>query len=247
MTTRFGFEGGEPGGPPAAEKPRLAKTVFGRDVHLPSLPGRTGADAPAGTPAQEPRVPQATRIAGSQSSPQLNDPRKSAVTASPRKRTPAPPRPVKPPAPQTAAKSARPGVARFLGRRNTQGDIVPLTQTDVLLPTTPWLRPAVTVAVAALGSFLLVASLLWLFGPKAVPTPPPKAPMPVVAAPAAALVPASPPIAAPVPPRAPPSAPAAPAAVPMKSTKAKALGGPNTPMRRSRPADPDAPLPPTFF
>jgi hypothetical protein len=143
--------------------------------------------------------------------------------------------------------SARPGVARFLGRRNTAGNIVPLTQTEVQLPGIPWIRPALTVGLAAIASFLVVAAILWITSPrqtksKADAAPPSKGiAMPTVlpTKTAAAIQPVAPPP--------PPSAKQPPEPLPIERAitrpqRTKARG-----TRRSKPSDPDAPLPPTFF
>lgn len=251
MTTRYGFEGGEPGGPPAAEKPRLAKTVFGRDVHLPSVPGHAAPSALINDPVSTPRAPESTRVAGSNSNPQLSAPLLPSPSRGPKASTSGSAHREQP-STHTGSKSSRPGVARFLGRRNTQGNIVPLTQTDVLLPSAPWIRPAVTVGMAAIGSFVIVAGLLWLLGPRAAP-PPAAMPVPLTAVSSPKPAPTPPPVALPY-----PNVPAAAAplpveatrvtkAAPIKRTKVKAPHVPAAPSRKSKATDPDAPLPPTFF
>lgn len=239
MTTRYGFEGDDPktGTPPAAEKPNLAKTVFGHEVHLPSIPGRgqtsAAAEATKSTATDnEPRINQPTILAGSQQAVQAISPQLKAAKASKLSTQPA----------SSAGDGARQGVARFLGRRNTAGNIVPLTQTEIELPRAPWIGPALTVGLAAVGSFLIVAVLLWLIGPNttqpAISSPPEKTPIqttkPIVAAPPRAL-PVAPVIESP------------PATPPVQRANVKPLRTKAGRVRHAKSADPDAPLPPTFF
>ncbi len=75
-----------------------------------------------------------------------------------------------------------PAVARFLGRRNTAGDIVPLNEnTDVFeLPARDqWVRPVVTVVAAAACSFIIVAIVMWIAGTRQSPEPATNKPQPV--------------------------------------------------------------------
>lgn len=249
MTTRYGFEGGDPKTGTPAEKPNVVKTVFGREAHLPALKGRAPEAVSLNRPkaaADAPRTNQPTVMAGlSQASTKGVVPSggpESGANAGPQRTGKGAGASS---APSASSKSARPGVARFLGRRNTAGNIVPLTQTEIQLPTAAWVRPVLTVGVAAAGSFLIVAALLWIAGPKA---PPPlqthKAPHTSPKLPTTQLV-APAPAPAPVPPQAPPAAPPARSAAAPKSTvKHRAKWAAPKP---KKPVDPDAPLPPTFF
>ena len=196
---------------------------------------------PPALPPQDPKGPRVNEpiaVAGSHNAGALERAKAEPPTvrgASSRRR------PSPSPAVQPPSKSSRPGIVRFFGRRNTVGNIVPLTQTDILLPA-PWIRPALTVGAAAFGSFLIVAALLWVFGPKTAVQPaplPPPPPLRALAVPARSLPP---------PPPSPDPAPSVDAdAIKPRPTNAKATrlrtGGP----KPRKPTDPDAPLPPTFF
>lgn len=97
-----------------------------------------------------------------------------------------------------------PAVARFLGRRNTAGDIVPLNEnTDVFeLPARDqWVRPVVTVVAAAACSFIIVAIVMWIAGTRQSPEKPAaNKPQPVsIAKPLPVGAGLSPPKAAPAP------------------------------------------------
>ncbi|MCG5052380.1 MAG: hypothetical protein KA712_05430 [Myxococcales bacterium] len=257
MNTRFGFEGGKPAGASADEGPRAAKTVFGREFHLPLVTPVPPAEATRGQPPA-PTAPSASGTLGPKlsagevppSAPgteRLAGASQRAVRAGGalRKRT------------QGAVKSPIPAIARFFGRRNTQGNIVPLTNTDILLvPRVAWLRPALTVALAALGSFVVVALLLLVFGAKGqtpLEAPPPgtdrieavspapqdlqrPAPLPEgESPPSEADIGTSPPGTA--------------QAEPLRERQAPANAAPPraSPRKPRLPIDPDAPLPPSFF
>lgn len=240
----------------------MAKTVFGRDFHLPAavLPSVQG---PASLPLPAPaRATVATRPAA-----HTPPPSRAASAAAPRARN-LTPRPSRKSgefaAPRSSLrKSSPPAKARFLGRRNTAGNFVPLTQTDLLaLPRPAWMRPAFTVLIAAAASFVVVAAVLWGLnraaplrsapshqserrfdaaakaeGKAALPQPAPSQAAPSPPVPAAQESPARPQA------ETPPAAVAPPAARP-KAGKAAAR---NRVRRAERPIDPDAPLPPTFF
>jgi len=262
VTTRYGFEGDEPktGTASAAEKPNVAKTVFGHEVHLPSMPGGVQPPMAAAVtpeeiePAKEPRrTNQPTMMAGSQYAAEAPSPQAKQglgpASTSPKRvsQRPAKGAEQSKSAVQSAptdANGVRQGVARFLGRRNTAGNIVPLTQTEIQLPKTPWVRPALTVGLAAIGSFLIVAALLWLLGPKppaSVKVTPERTvvqpPKPLVAAP-------------PTPPSSPAPNPfieSPPETPPVQRANMRSLRPKAGRVRRAKSADPDAPLPPTFF
>ncbi len=253
-TTRFGFEGGEPEGPPVAEGPRVAKTVFGRDFHLPAVfPSVQGA---ASLPPPSGRTGGASRPAITPPPSRVATPRARALTPRPSRKSGefATPR-------SAIRKSSPPAKARFLGRRNTAGNFVPLTQTDLLtLPRPAWMRPAFTVFAAAASSFLVVAAVLWGLNrstPTQAPTPQQSQRRTEAVANAEAKVIVPPPAPSPAPPpasdappqeaRPHPSVKTGAAFAPASRPKLGKAAAQNRTRRPERPTDPDAPLPPTFF
>jgi hypothetical protein len=253
VKTRFGFEGDETGGGAEPEPARGAKTIFGRQVHRPDL--KTLEVEPPSLSGPVPSVSRATPT------PAVAPPRNAEPRAATRK-TPAPTRAS---ALGHRKRTPQPSVARFMGRRNTAGNFVPLTETDILLlPRPPWMKPVFTVAGAALCSFVVVAIIIWLLGPtdRARPTVSPAAaktrvtsppPAPVVAAPRAAFV--GTPTAAPLAGELEAMAEAETTPPTRSFTRARAAGSRAAPPRKIRQLrrlkrgspDPDAPLPPTFF
>jgi len=198
--TRYGFGSDETPPPDAAAAPqRNARTVFGHQNHLPNL----------AIPAERPVIPADARMtapgSAASAAPELRAPESPPVTtpartpsSAPRKRTPVPTdrdesferartrRKSEIPSNKNLPKRTGPipAVARFLGRRNTVGDIVPLReQTEVVeLPARDqWVRPVVTIVAAAACSFIVVAIVMWLAGsrksaePAAAPKPHPAA------------------------------------------------------------------------
>ncbi len=303
MNTRFGFDPTDAisGPPKPPEAPRPARTVFGRDFHLPDLTKKP--DPPAGTPRGMTPPPPAHAPRGMTPPPPAARPGASdadalAVTMAPSigaaaaamratdvGRAPAttpiknslsvpapdddPRRPTATPTPKN-----REHMARFLARRNTVGDIVPLTQKDSLLtiPRERWVKPALTVGGAALCSFIVVALVMWIANArrdKAAPaksdnaSPAAALAVPRAAAPGPAAVPppavpattaaaASAPAAAPdlTPPAATVKVPASATPVAAKRAPAGArrkITAPPKPRPRKSRVGPDDPLPPTFF
>jgi|GEM_PF-3571011 len=188
VKTRYGFGSDEIPPPDETAAPqRNARTVFGHQNHLPNLAAPTGKasipiesriTAPGSAASAAPEraaMPPQQPIAQPQRIP----------NAAPRKRTPVPDdreqsgertrtrRKSGVPAPKRTGPI--PAVARFLGRRNTAGDIVPLHEkTDVFeLPARDqWVRPVVTVVAAAACSFIIVAIVMWIAGTREQPNKP---------------------------------------------------------------------------
>lgn len=144
--------------------------MVGHDLHVPGRVASDLAPAPSAV-AREPvrRTPEPTpprRPSPARVAPAAGPAARPAGGA-PRPRTPTP-RPRTPSARPRRGTGPLPAMARFFGRRNTVGDIVPLTETEIPLPPTGpgrWLRPALTIAIAAGCSFVVVALIMWLLGP----------------------------------------------------------------------------------
>ncbi len=188
-TTRYGFsEGAKPMLQPTADEvvpDRGARTVMGAATHLPAAqpPGATAAPAVPAAPGPY-RTP-----------PRPQGPARRTPTPSPGQRAAAAPafviadqtQPVRAPrkrprsrlraaVPVHTGKTGFPAVARFFGRRNTHGDLVPMTQPSLpALPARSRLGgPLLVVCAAALVSFLTVLVALKLRdGDRAPPAPVP--------------------------------------------------------------------------
>jgi hypothetical protein len=277
VKTRYGFGSDEIPPPDETAAPqRNARTVFGHQNHLPNLAAPTG----------KPSIPIESRITapGSAASaapdrgalPPLQsiaEPLRSPSSA-PRKRTPVPAdreqsaernrtrRKSGVPAPKRTGPI--PAVARFLGRRNTAGDIVPLREkTDIIeLPARDqWVRPVVTVVAAAACSFIIVAILMWIAGTRQQPEKPAtNKPQPVSIARPMPLAPKIPPPTAPAPMLETPPiilpANVAPVSRPQRPNKPISAARPFTkqpgtkPVKRSSALpvnDPDAPMSPSLL
>ncbi len=137
--TKFGFAGR---GPPSSLQPALpspgAQTVYGREDHgsAPLAPPALTESALGPVPSRDVEQPKRSRKS---SRPPASRP--------PRIRRP-------------SGKTRFPALAGFWGRRNTQGDLVPMTDPGMRFILRPrhhrFVRPLFIVLLAALISFLLV-------------------------------------------------------------------------------------------
>ena len=153
--TRFGFSGSD-SDPPDSDAARAARTVIGRDIHLPPTPGLPAHGAPAPA-AGLPVAPVPTHGAP-------RDPTEAARLAVP----------VGIPAEDTeklpSRRRSRPGgsrLARFLGRWTRSGhflshDRASARKSDLEVPRDPLGRNILVVLVVALLAFSLTFALVKL-------------------------------------------------------------------------------------
>jgi hypothetical protein len=221
-STRFGFSGGgaesdEPRQPP--EGPRKSKTLYGRDLHgtgaLTAPPGSVPHPSPASWPGHAAAVP-------------ADPPRPAPAASAPADSA------YRPAPPSHSGKSKFPARAGFWGRRNSHGEIVPLTDPG-LVPAgmLRWrILPHVLVVLASAAlSFIAVMLVMKLREPAPAPA---VAPVPVV--PAAPAVPAVQTL----------PAPESPAARPRVTRPRRPPGQPSVTRPRRQNPGPDDPIPPRF-
>jgi hypothetical protein len=143
----------------------------------------------------------------------------------------------RPPAPSHSGKSNFPARAGFWGRRDSHGDIVPLTDPGLypagLIGWRSTILPHLLVVVASAALSFLAVMLVMKWRERPAPAPPP-ASAPQAPAPPAARLP--PPAPAPL-----PQAAAAPSSRPRRAVSRPAL-----PRGRRGSPGPDDPLPPRF-
>jgi hypothetical protein len=201
--TRFGYFGSGGDEPPGTGESGAARTIIGRDIHLPP----TAPEIPAAATAPAPSLPLRDAVSrpavGAVAAPMTE-----AITAAIPDRWPPRPRPSR--------------LARLLGRWTTGGnfrsheaaDASPLTDDDLKLPRETAARNVLLVlAIAALTFLITFAIMRWHAPHTAAPLP--EAPARMAARPllpTVATSPAAPPPASvPLPPTAPTPEPKAPA------------------------------------
>lgn len=223
--TRFGYLGGGGDEPPDAGDPGAARTVIGRDLHLPQLPS---GFAPAPTPKQAAPVARARMAMAPVVRAPIPTPMPEAVTdAIPEKREQRPP---------------QSRLARFLGRWTTGGHFRPsqslrtsdLSVGEMDIPRDTAARNVLLVlAVAALTFLITFAVMRWRKPHATPPVAVPAAGARMAAPPLMPTRPAPPPVAVPAPAPA-PSPSAAPEAVQNPAVDAtarpnrRALSGPKS-------------------
>jgi hypothetical protein len=164
--TRFGYFGSGGDDPPGTGEPGAARTVIGRDLHLPQLPPEIAAAAPP-TPSPPTRDAIPAAVAGAVAAPMTE-----AVTAA---------------IPERAALRPRPSrIVRLLGRWTTSGhfraghgtDAARTNDDDLKLPRETAARNVLLVlAIAALTFLITFALMKWHAPGAAEPSPEPSARM----------------------------------------------------------------------